>query len=358
VRLTDLPTPALLLDAARLESNLSGMAARARSLGVRLRPHLKTHKCIEVAERQRAHGAKGVTVATLFEATSFADHGFTDITWAFPLILSRIAEVRQLARRVTLRVTVDSPEAVDALEATGDRFPVWLKIDCGYHRAGLDPTRPETMALARRLAGSSTLEFDGLLTHSGHAYHEHTIEGRRRVAEAERRSVADFRALLAEQGIAVDASVGSTPAMTAVTSLDGVQEARPGNYAFYDGMQVALGTCRPEDVAVSILATVVSAPPGQHHVVIDAGALALSKDLGGMSPPHFGQVTTLQGDPIAGALVTGVSQEHGMVSARLSVGDRVLVMPNHSCLTAACHDEYAVLEGERVVDRWKIWRGR
>jgi threo-3-hydroxy-D-aspartate ammonia-lyase len=358
VHATDLPTPALLLDQDRLEANLTGMAARAEALGVRLRPHLKTHKCVEVAERQRALGARGITVSTLYEAAVFADHGFDDITWAFPLILSRVDEARRLAERVTLRVTVDGPEAVGALEATGHRFHVWLKIDCGYHRAGLDPARPETLALAHRVAGSRTLRLDGLLTHSGHAYHEPTVEGRRRMAEAERRAVADLRARLAGEGIAVEASVGSTPAMTAVTSLEGVTEARPGNYAFYDGMQAALGTCRPEDIAVTLLASVVSAPAGLDHVVIDAGALALSKDTGGTTPPHYGAVLTADGAPIPGAVVRSLSQEHGTVGARLKVGDRVRVVPNHSCLTAACHDEYAVVQGDRVVDRWKIWRGR
>jgi D-serine deaminase-like pyridoxal phosphate-dependent protein len=358
MRLEDLPTPALLLDADRLESNLSGMATRARDLGVRLRPHLKTHKCVEIAERQRALGARGVTVSTLYEAQVFADHEFHDITWAFPLILSRLDETQALARRVTLRVTVDSVEAVQALEATRDAFHVWLKIDCGYHRAGLDPGRPETADLARRIAGSSTLKLDGLLTHSGHAYHEPTVEGRRRVAEEERRAVADLRARLANEGIAVEASVGSTPGMTAVTSLEGVTEARPGNYAFYDGMQVMLGTCRPEDVAVSVLSTVVSAPAGMDHVVIDAGALALSKDTGGTTPTHYGTVESLDGRQLPDAVVSSVSQEHGMVTARLTVGDRVRVIPNHSCLTVACHDEYAVIQGQQVVDRWKIWRGR
>jgi D-serine deaminase-like pyridoxal phosphate-dependent protein len=358
VRLDQLATPALLLYAGRLESNLSRMADRTKSLGVRLRPHLKTHKCVEVAHRQRALGAAGVTVSTLYEAETFARHGFDDITWAFPLILSRLDETRRLAGRATLRVTVDSREAVDALERTGHRFHVWLKIDCGYHRAGMDPARPETLDLARRLAESRALVFDGLLTHSGHAYHEPTLEGRRRVAEEERRAVAEFRERLAGLGIAVEASVGSTPAMTAAASLAGVNEARPGNYAFYDGMQVALGTCRPEDVAVAVLSTVVSAPAGQGHVVIDAGALALSKDTGGTAPAHFGTVASLDWSPLAGTHVTSVSQEHGIVNARLAVGERVLVVPNHSCLTVACHDEYALIEGEHVADRWKIWRGR
>jgi D-serine deaminase-like pyridoxal phosphate-dependent protein len=359
--LDDLPTPALLLDLDRLERNLQSMADRCRRLGVALRPHLKTHKCVEVAERQRALGASGVTVSTLYEAHVFADHGFTDITWAFPVPLGRIAEARRLAERITLRLFVDGPEGLDALEASGFPFHVWLKIDCGYHRAGLDPTATATIALARRLARCATLRFDGLATHSGHAYNEVGCERIRAVAESERRSVADLRGRLAAEGIGVFASVGSTPAMSCVERLDGVQEARPGNYAFYDAMQIALGACRPADPAVTVLASVVSSQPGATHCVVDAGALALSKDAGHPgSAPAMGRI---YGDYAAGhlrddAFLTALSQEHGKVSTRLPVGTRVRILPNHSCLTAACFDEYHVVRGAVVGDRWQIWRGR
>ncbi len=356
-----LPTPALLLDLDRLEQNLERMAARCRTLGVALRPHLKTHKCVEIAERQRALGARGVTVATLFEARVFADHGFDDLTWAFPLVLSRLDEVRELAGRVKLRVTIDSVAALDALERVAHPLHVWLKIDCGYHRAGLDPTDPATLDLARRLAASARLRFDGLLTHSGHAYHEPDPRARRRIAEAERRAVADLRDRLAAEGIPVQASVGSTPAMAVVESLAGVQEARPGNYVFHDGTQVALGTCTATDCAVTVLASVVSAPVGGTHCVTDAGALALSKDAGPLGgETGMGQVYDdyATGTVHRATRLTALSQEHGILSTRLPVGQRVRILPNHSCLTAACFDEYVVVQSDRVVDRWRIWRGR
>jgi D-serine deaminase-like pyridoxal phosphate-dependent protein len=256
---------------------------------------------------------------------------------------------------------VDSPEAIEALERAGHPFHTWLKIDCGYHRAGVEPTAPAALELARRLAASPTLVFDGLLTHSGHAYHGRNPDEIRTVAEAERRAVAEFRTRLAAEGIAVAASVGSTPAMAVVTSLEGVQEARPGNYAFYDADQVALGSCSLADCAVTVLASVVSAPPGARHAVVDAGALALSKDAGHPGPDQaMGRIYddyergTLRTDARLGPL----SQEHGIVSAPLPVGTRVRILPNHSCLTVACFDEYHVVDGDRVVDRWKIWRGR
>ncbi len=348
VTLADIPTPALVLDRERLDRNLVHMAERCRALGVSLRPHIKTHKCIEIAQRQRELGAQGITVSTLYEATIFADHGFEDITWAFPLIPSQ-------------GVTVDTALAVDLLERRGVPFPVWLEIDCGYHRAGMDPEAATTLDLARRIAASLTLHFEGLLTHSGHAYDAYDTAERRAIAEQERQAVADLRARLADEGIDAKASVGSTPAMSVVESLDGVTETRPGNYAFYDGMQVALGSCTAADCAVTVLASVVSAQPDAEHVVTDAGALALSKDPG----PDRGleSMGRIYADYAAGTLrddvwVAGLSQEHGKVHGSLPYGERVRVLPNHSCLAVACFDEYVVVRGQDVVDRWRIWRGR
>lgn len=356
-------TPALLLDLDVLERNLGRMAERAAGFGVALRPHIKTHKCVEIAERQRALGAAGLTVSTLHEARVFADHGFDDLTWAFPVILNRLDEVRELARRVTLRVVVDSVEAVRALDALGRPLHAWLKVDCGYHRAGVDPESPAALDVARALDRSPNLCFDGLLTHSGHAYHASDRRELAAVAEQERAALVRFAGRLAEEDIAVrHLSVGSTPAMSAAESLEGITEARPGNYVFHDFTQVALGACQTRDCAVTVLASVVSSQPGAEHCVIDAGALALSKDAGPSRPgsPGLGEIFE---DYAAGALardirLVNLSQEHGIVNARLPVGERVRVLPNHSCLTAACFDEYTVVRGDEIVDRWKIWRGR
>lgn len=361
--LSDLPTPALVIDLDKLEANIQRMADKCNQLGVSLRPHIKTHKCVEIARMQDEAGCQGLTVSTLHEARVFADHGFEDLTWAFPVILNRLAEVRELSEKVTLRLVVDSAEAVDALEAENHPFHVWLKIDCGYHRAGVDPEGPLAETLARRLAESTKLRFDGLLTHSGHAYQTDSLAALRQVAEQERSVMVDFAAHLRQEGIEVPGvSVGSTPAMSAVESLEGVDEARPGNYVFYDFMQVDLGSCRVEDCAVTVVASVVSSQPNASHCVVDAGALALSKDAGPSNhePSSMGEIFD---DYVAGYLSPGLrfrslSQEHGIASLTLPVGSRVRILPNHSCLTVACFDEYAVVRGEEVVDRWQIWRGR
>jgi len=359
----DLPTPALLLDVDVLDGNLRWMADRTAALGVALRPHIKSHKCIEIGQRQRALGARGVTVSTLAEAAAFAEHGFDDITWAFPLSPGRAAELRPLADRVTLRLVVDSPAAIDAVERLDMPLHVWLEVDCGYHRVGVDPASPGAVALAARLAAAPTLTFDGILSHSGHAYAGPTRAEVRRAAEEERDTMASFAAALAERGIAAPGvSVGSTPALSVIDHLEGMTEARPGNYAFYDYTQVVLGSCGVRNCAMTVLATVVSSQPGATHSVTDAGALALSKDTGHPAAPvrTMGEVFA---NYAAGALdpdirLTAISQEHGKLSAALPVGSRVRILPNHACLTAACFDAYHVVQGDDVVDTWRIRRER
>jgi len=374
--LPDVPTPAAVLDLDVLERNLAAMAAKARALGVALRPHAKTHKCVEVALLQRELGARGLTVATLAEARAFADHGFGDITWAVPVVPGRLGEVIELARRVTFRVLVESEAAADSLERAareaGLRVHVWLEVDSGQHRTGVDPASPLAPALARRLASSPALVFDGILTHAGQGYGARDRDELVRAAAQERDVMLALARVLEAAGVAVPGvSIGSTPTIAAATTLGGITEIRPGNYVFNDFVQTANGVCALGDCALTVLATVISHQPGADHVVVDSGALALSKDLGpsdaarqrGYGPLLRG-LTGRELDPVLS--VRSVTQEHGVVAGRgpadvegrLAVGEKVRILANHSCLAAAMFDEYYVVRGEEVVDRWRIWRGR
>jgi D-serine deaminase-like pyridoxal phosphate-dependent protein len=360
----DVETPALLLHREVVERNLVHMAGRARTLGVALRPHIKTHKCLELGRRQVALGATGLTVSTLFEAETFARGGFTDLTWAFPLDRTHFPHVQRIAKTgVTLRVVLDDLETAKALAGSG--LHAWLKVDCGYHRAGVDPSSRYGLEVARELGAERGITFDGILSHSGHAYRTRNKKEAAQIAEQERQVMVWFAELLRKDGLPVRGiSVGSTPAMVAVEDLTGVTEARPGNYIFYDRTMVLIGCCAPEDVGVTVLASVVSHQPGASHFVVDAGALSLSKDLGpahlGLEPA-FGEV---KGHPEL--TVASVSQEHGIIRAaapaaiegKFKVGQQIEIVPNHSCLTMAHFDEYAVVEGGKVVDRWTIARGR
>ena len=363
MHISEIPTPALLVDRSRLEANLSHMARRADELGVRLRPHIKTHKCVEIARRQVELGAEGLTVSTLFEARAFSEAGFSDLTWAFPVIPGRIEDALGLAGGGRMALLVDTFETARLLAATGREARVYLKVDCGYHRAGVDPEGPTALPLARLLAGEPTLDFEGILTHAGHSYRRRGRADLLEVARQERDVMVAFAERLRSEGIEVPVvSVGSTPTMMVVDHLEGVDEMRPGNYVFFDLSQVVYGSARVEQCALTVLASVVSSQPGTDRSIVDAAALALSKDAG---PTDFGHrsMGAVYADHAAARLepekrLTALSQEHGHLNAALPVGSRVRILPNHSCLAAAQFDRYWVLEGDEVVDRWDVLRGR
>lgn len=354
----DLPTPALVVDLDRLDANLGAMAARAGDLGVHLRPHVKTHKCVEIGRMQLAAGAHGITVATLYEAEVFATAGFRDLTWAFPVIPSRGRQIAALAEQASLGVVVDHPDAVGVIAALDRPLRVWVKVDCGYHRCGVDPASDAAERLVRAVAAAG-LALAGLLSHSGDAYAVRGNEARARVAEEERARIVAVAERLREGGHEVpEVSVGSTPGMTAARSLAGVTEARPGNYAYFDRTQVDLGSCSVSDCALTVVATVVST--ASDHCVIDAGALALSKDTGPAGNDDYGALfAAYPGERLREDVrLVSLSQEHGKLDRPLPYGERVRVLPNHSCLAAACFTHVHAVRGEQVVDRWRVWNGR
>jgi D-serine deaminase-like pyridoxal phosphate-dependent protein len=378
MNIDELPTPALLLDLDILEANLKRMQDRANEFQVALRPHIKTHKCIELAKRQQALGAKGITVSTLYEAEVFAAAGFDDITWAFPVPPVHMARAIELANKITLRLVLDNFDTYATLAKLAFRatqpLHVWIKVDCGYHRAGIDPASSISEDLVRAVANSKMLRFDGLLTHAGHSYFAKSKEEIIEISEQERSIPVDFAQWLRGNNIIVPAiSIGSTPTATLAKKLDGVTEIRPGAYAFYDYTQVQLGVCSLSNCALSVLASIVSHQPGALHFITDAGALALSKDPG---PTH------LRNDMGMGTLyedynrkrmyahidvhIQSISQEHGKIvvdkdlniEGQFKIGERLRILEHHCCLTAANFDQYYVVRGDEVIDQWKISRGR
>ena len=358
-----LTTPAFLVDDERLRANCERMRAKSIRSGVAFRPHVKTHKIVEVARLQHGGGIGPITVSTLAEAERFAGAGFRDITYAVPIAPEKLARAAALARRIErLNVLIDSDEALRAIEAHGGIFDVFLKIDCGYHRAGVDPDDPDSVRLALAMARSENVHFQGLLTHAGHSYHARSVDEIRRIAGEESSSLSRFRALLASEGLGeVTRSVGSTPTASVVESFAECDEVRPGNYVYFDAAQAALGSCRLEDVAASVLTTVIGSYPERNTLIVDAGALALSKDLGAdhIEPePHYGIVCDEHLTPLPMKLIA-LSQEHGKIesASHVPVGTRLRIIPNHSCLTAAMYDvAYVVRDGE-IIDEWHPVRG-
>ncbi len=364
IPLLTLPTPAFLVDRSIVEQNCLRMRGRAMASSVVFRPHVKTHKAIEIGRMQHGGGIGPITVSTMAEAGFFADGGFRDITYAVPIAPEKLPRAAALAARIErLNILVDSEVALRAVEefhaANGVVFDVFLKVDCGYHRAGVDPNDPESARLAIAISCSPAVRFHGFLTHAGHSYNAHSVDEVRRIATEETESLTRFRALTGLAG--VTRSIGSTPTTSMVDTFTDTDEVRPGNYVFFDAFQATLGSCSIDDVAVSVLATVVGSYPDRREAIIDAGALAMSKDVGpDHIAPNFGYGivcdTSLQALP---ARLVALSQEHGKLrmSSPPPVGTRVRIIPNHSCLTAAMYDRYHVVDSGAIVDEWRPVRG-
>ena len=373
--LTDLTTPVALVDLDRLEKNISDMATRAREGGVNLRPHIKTHKCIEIGKKQLQAGAQGITVSTLGEASAFAKAGFTDITYAVPLASDKFEGVREISEITHLNVLVDHPIVAKNLglfcKENQLELDVLVKIDCGYPRCGIDPSSPVAITLVREIADHSLLNFKGILTHAGHSYEAKTVAEIKTIAKHEQDIMVRFSQTLKKEDVRMTpevVSIGSTPtARLADTFHEGITEIRPGNYVFFDYTQVALGSCDVTDCALTVLSSVISKNEGR--VIIDAGATALSKDLGPRHiDPNAGYGKIIEdydaGLLDKGSIIESLSQEHGKISTSgernlgFSHSSRVHILPNHSCLTANLFDYYYVVRGVSVVERWKVHRGR
>ena len=364
----DLPTPALILDRAILRRNIKRMSERLRNAGVILRPHLKTAKSVQVG-RMAVEGHDGrITVSTLAEARYFANGGFKDILYGVGVVPSKLAAVTELRRQgVNLHVVTDNlavAHAIAAAAINGDTFSVFIEIDSGGGRAGLPfPALPGLLDIGRVLHKAPGVELAGVMTHAGHSYHQSTADGIAAVAEQERLAIVTAAEKLRAAGIPCPiVSGGSTPTALLSRDFTGITEMRPGVYVFNDLDQEFIGSCGAGDIALSVLASVIGHYPHRNQRLIDAGALALSKDISAQEfQPKVGYGTIAHA-PARAMAVVDCSQEHGFVGAEdplpygnLPIGSRLRVLPNHACITAAAYDRYYVVDsdldgGKSVVD--------
>ena len=345
-------TPRLILDESRLSANIERMATRVRALGGALRPHAKTHKSGEIARRQVAAGASGVTVATLREATVMADAGIVDILFAFPPVgYARLDALEVLAERCHLTVACSEQAHVRALAERGLALDYYWEVDCGAGRLGTPPG--ELSAAAIECAGDLDGPcYRGLMTFAGHVYMQAaTLDARRTVAEQEHRALAETAHALEGRGIAPGTlSVGTTPLAAVETTY--ATEYRFGNYVFHDATQVALGSASLEDCALAVEATVIGLPASD-RAILDAGSKALAAEHMSGATPGFGLV---RGYPEL--RVEQLYEEHAICRTEPgnplpALAQRVEVIPNHACTCANLHDAYVVC-GADGEGRWPV----
>ena len=345
----DLPTPFVEIDEARLDRNMKDMQARASAAGVRLFPHIKTHKSVALAEKQLAFGAAGVTASKPSEALVFVERGVPSLVLAYPIVqadaLDRLLSAVK-TRSTKLRLIAASLPGVDALSEAavshGMTLGVFLKVDVGLGRVGVKPDDAEALDVARRIAGAPGLSFAGLLSHAGHSYGAKGAEALDAIARREAEMLLTLADTLRGEGIAVPCiSVGATPTCLGAPLPEGVMEIRPGNYALLDATALRLGICTPDQLALSVVARVVAT--NGDRFIVDAGSKTLTSDLGahGTGGSGFGIVTAADEPCDRTWMVERLSEEHGFVrgdGVMPAIGSRVRIFPNHACPVMAQFD--------------------
>ena len=374
MRLSDLPTPQVLIDHTRAMNNIARVQALASEAGARLRPHAKTHKSPVVARWQLDAGAVGICCAKVGEAEVFVNAGVKDIRLPYPVNPSNAARLIPLMDRATLSIIVDHMAVArgwsDAMQKAGRTLDVLIKVDVGFHRCGIDPLA-DPLGFIQTVSSLPGLKLRGLLSHAGHAYHAESEAQLKTMARDEAELLESLRSRAASSGIAIDEiSVGATPTLRFSAGQPGITELRPGNYVYFDRTQVALGAATLDDCALTVLATVVSKHEGR--IILDCGSKTLTNDLARGITKATGYGAVLAGDEdnldysreIDEALtIERLSEEHATVrvtgETRLEPGDRVRVVPNHSCTVSNLVDVVRLVDGDRVIDTLPVAaRGR
>jgi D-serine deaminase-like pyridoxal phosphate-dependent protein len=370
-------TPCLVLDITRMERNVARLKSHLAELGTTLRPHLKTAKSVDVARRVMTGDAGPATVSTLKEAEQFAAAGVLDLIYAVgiaPGKLDRVLAVR--ASGVDLAVILDTVEqaqlVADASRCSGTRIPALIEIDCDGHRSGVAPDDADSLVAIGRAIVDGGAELRGVLTHAGGSYAARGRAALEQCAEEDRAGADSAAEALRGAGLSCPVvSVGSTPTAHFSRDLSGVTEVRAGVFVFFDLVMAGIGVCQVDDIALSVLATVIGHQPSKGWILVDAGWMAMSRDRGTARQEvdqGYGVVCDVDGRPYDDIVMVDANQEHGVIAVRpgsgaqlpdLPIGTRVRILPNHACATGAQHDRYHVVRtgADRVEAQWPRFGG-
>ncbi|GAA0893331.1 DSD1 family PLP-dependent enzyme [Fulvivirga kasyanovii] len=353
--------PTLLIDERKCKANIDRMVSKAKGRGLKLRPHFKTHQSLKVGEWFKEKGVEAITVSSLGMAKYFAGAGWNEITVAFPLNILQAELINELAADVKLNLLVDNVEAINAIK---DRLthPVslFIEIDTGAGRTGVRfDNASEIQEVAKAIKSAEKLSLKGVYTHAGHSYKARSEEDILNIFKLTKSRIASAKEYIADLSADLEICMGDTPTCSVGEDFSGIDAISPGNFVFYDVMQVFIGSCQSADIAVAMVCPVVSINKQTREVCIYGGAVQFSKDNEEWNDKViFGLIVQQDskgwGEPVEGCYVKSLSQEHGIVRLspkmfdEVKVGDLLTILPIHSCLTAEAMGSYLTLNGEFV----------
>jgi D-serine deaminase-like pyridoxal phosphate-dependent protein len=377
LKIKDLQTPCLLLDINTLKNNINSLSMRIQSLGSKLRPHVKTHKSADVMQQVLEGGnVQGITVSTLKEADYFFEQGERDILYAVSISPEKLPHIQHLmSAGCDIKIILDCVEAVHVVNAFGEEqgitFKVLIELDTDGHRSGVLPESKELIEIAKELNRGKGSQMLGVMTHAGESYTCNTPEALLAIARQER-----DRTLLAANRIKQAklpcpiVSVGSTPTAFSIDDLTGITEVRAGVYTFFDLVMKGVGVCTQQDIALSVLSSVIGFQKSKGWIITNGGWMALSRDRGTSNQDTdygYGLVSEIDRHAVENFIVSSANQEHGIVSSttadnqssplNITLGSQVRVLPNHACSTASQYSKYYVVDGDKVIAQWERING-
>lgn len=359
-------TPTILIDQSKCLANILKMAAKANKNRVALRPHFKTHQSIEIGRWFRDSGISAITVSSFKMAEYFASDGWNDITVAFPVNILEVDRINQLASKIQLNLVIESTETLLFLKKKlHHSVAVYLKIDTGYHRTGIDAKDTIYIrSIIEEIKTIGNIDFAGFLAHAGHAYNCRSEQEILAVHESTKQQLIQLKTAFQPAYPHLKISVGDTPTCSVAEDFAFEDEIRPGNFVFYDVMQSIIGACNLQNIAIALACPVVALHPKRSEIVVYGGGVHLSKDrakLLNSDLPFFGYLAKLTPNSDAGwqilpkeNYVKSLSQEHGIVKTtsefinQIKIGDLILILPIHSCMTADLMRTYLTLDGQKI----------
>jgi D-serine deaminase-like pyridoxal phosphate-dependent protein len=353
-------TPSLIVNIDVLLNNIKTMQNLVRGTNIRLRPHIKTHKCPKIAKMQLKEGAYGITVAKLGEAEVMADNGIKDILIAYPVFGElKKARLIRLLDKANIIISLDSFVVASFLSMLGEeiskKISILFEINTGLNRCGVDPDDPKSIKLAEKISELPGIKMLGLMGYSGTVYMQPDIESRKKEAMRQYKLLMDFKEKLLSKRLSADVvSTGSTPSIEYECKFEGLTEVRPGGYIFNDRTQITIGRSKEKDCAASVLSTVVSKPVST-RAIIDAGAKALASDiLFGDASKGFGLI---RGRP--DLIIEKINEEHGFIKSingnvNLQIGDRLEIIPNHICMTVNNFEKISITQNKKLIDEYEV----